>query len=1484
YRIEYPPELEADLSRIEAQMRAPDYLEGSREDLLRRRPDAEAVDRLWFHQLKDMFDRFPFIRYTEVDDSILLTSVERSDSDRLQPELVHAARTRLGDRGVPGSTARKVLEVRMSYADLRDRTIDQLNSPEGAFDQIGGLQSELQEVLKQGVQFTGESADGNVRIARIPALSYVEALLQEAVGAEKVQFHFVDGAIPRDQVMRLRSRRVSPVGLGRGLLWLGDIPNWVHPGAFAVHDGITHTCIDSAAVPGSYELAQRFYDWFRFEVPKDAGTENILNRLADGQSRFESIAGQVLGRDMLAQLEGIASRILAGQGVESARQLGQLSRLLGQARQAWLQGLRPEAAEEVRLEARRWENLFQQVTEATRPRIVYPPEVEAAWQRIEQSFARSDYYRGNRSRLARVRADIEDVDTVWHYQAAHLAEAMKKMSGEWVDAEAILEINPPGQYPEAARLLREALALLGERGRPGSRARQVLLVRGDEHSETDLEWAWERYIESAPVVNMMEQFTGGRFRLENHFSGAWRNYVPSLSLLEALYSASFGRRVQFHPVPGEISRDTAMELRRRSVSPIGFSRQLIHLSHFENDTHPMGFSGHDGFYHAGVIGQMGERYPRIAGYLYDHAQERLPRGQIREDFLDSLADLNVAYRRDFGLKMFRKMMEEALDPTIPRIQEAESFEEFEARAEAVLANVEGFRALVRGDFDAEPSLARAKPSFLGSLDAIERRIQTARRLREASDSVEIGATPIRYDNLTLDAIQEIERHYARPDYYEGSREELLAKRPPLVLADQLWFDQARDYAQRIPGASIDYLEAEALLEPLRPDPRFDRSLLESALQRLPQSNRWARHVMKISLPPEMRSPFYGRPENPELRFLVGPPMTRFFESFLDEKVQLSDGHGVFLIPSLSLAESLAQAAHGSDRVQFHFVPGLLPRNTVSSLHSRRVSPVSLSGAPVYFPDFNVAASNGSVHPWSLSQHDVFEHATSDGRVPAGVAEAAHWIYTRGRQSFPDSNMRENLLNQLSDLALANDKPGFAALAELMARPWIEAHRQIPELSASGQRGLELEARTLAESFRRLVRQEFDRQPDLAANRQRFERLISDLDLLFDWAPVPPGRMDYLSRIEYSPDLEANWDAIETQFGRRNYLSAEPQWRERNRMPEDWVDRHWQFQIQDWARSIPGVQSRVLDLGVYFQPSAGRDLRPDTEFVGRAVAALGDRARPGSLARQVVEIDFPAKVFERFFHGEGSGERSDALLGSFFSAEEMLDRRILMVEPTRDSILFRIPSLSFYEKVLQAQHGAERVSFHYVPGGISRRQVMDFKRERAFPIGLARNNIFFGDLEELVHPFYYTAHDAFVHATRDAAVSIGFSDLAGRAYRHLERSSEPRDDVADYVLGQLAELDHQARDGVGLSALSRDLIYLLNRDFQRAQALKGGSRRQAMAELDALSGGVHAWIAREAPSADGLNPPSLDSIQALLSLRRSLGDELRPAAPGGRRSE
>ncbi|HKX12493.1 MAG TPA: hypothetical protein VJP40_05025, partial [bacterium] len=1263
YRIEYPPELESGLARMEEQMRAPDYLEGSREELLERRPDAELVDRLWFHQLKDMFRRIPFARVSELDDSVLLSRMENYGADP-HPELVNAARARLGDRGLPGSSALKILEVRMSYQDLQSRTIKELYAPEGSFDQIGGLQSELQRVLGDRLQFMGESKDGVDRVVRIPSLSYAEALLQNAVGAENLQFHYVDGAISRDQVMSLRSRRVSPVGMSRGLAWLGDIPAWVHPAAFSAHDAITHGSLDSGAAYGSLELSRRFYDWLRQYDSGHEVTENLMNRLSDGEMRYSNFGDTGLAKNIRAYFDEAIPRILDSEGSEPSRRLGELNRLLERARPWWIREMAPENSDELRVEAQAWEQLHQQVRAASKPRLVYPPSIEAAWNQIEQSFARPDYYEGNWRQLARARADMDAVDKVWLHQAEHFVEVLPKVSPELRDVEAILEINPRREYPQAAALLREALELLGERGRPGSIARQVLVMHNNDRSESGVEWIWDRFMQAMPVMNMVEHFLKNRIRLETMQSSDGKTYIPSLSLLEALYSVGYGCRVQIHPVPGEVSRDTAMALRRRGVSPVGFSRQLTYLSHFEEDVHPFGFSAHDAIFHTGVLGKMGVNYPRTAGWLYDLARERLPAGQVREDFMDALADLNVPESKDLGIKMFRKMMEQSLNAA-HRVQEAGSPEELEARVEMIARNIEGFRTIVQNDFNAQGALVRAKGGFLKSLQLIERRVETARRLREASDALEIGAPPIRYSGESLDLIHQIESRYATPGYYEGSREELLAKRPPLEWADQLWFTQAYDYASRIPGAEAKVLGSESLLEPLREGESLDAKMVRSVIAGLPSTHREAHQVLEISLPVEFLGPFYDRPELPELRFLATSPLTHDFENALNGRVQLSglrDGQAIVRIPSLSLSERLVQAVHGADRAQFHFVPGVLPRDIVSSLHARRVSAVSLTGAPLYFPEYKFDGGNGTIHPWSFSQHDALEHASRDASVARGVPEAAHWLYTRIRDGFPDSGMREATLDRLTDLVPRESSEPFEGLSRILFHELEDARNRIRRLGVSEQKSLGNEARIFAESLRQLIREEFAGHPDLAANRRYFEERLAEAADILDWTNRNELGMSYLSRIHYPPEIQANWDSIVSQLGRRNGLNGDSQL-------GDLVDRHWHFQAEDWARSVPGSRVRILDLDVFSEPSSNRDLRPDLDFLHRAEEALGERGRPGSVARRVLELEMPGEEFEERFMGDGVGDKTGVMMGGFLSAEESLGHRILMVEPAESTIRF-----------------------------------------------------------------------------------------------------------------------------------------------------------------------------------------------------------------------
>ncbi|HKX13094.1 MAG TPA: hypothetical protein VJP40_08080, partial [bacterium] len=212
-----------------------------------------------------------------------------------------------------------------------------------------------------------------------------------------------------------------------------------------------------------------------------------------------------------------------------------------------------------------------------------------------------------------------------------------------------------------------------------------------------------------------------------------------------------------------------------------------------------------------------------------------------------------------------------------------------------------------------------------------------------------------------------------------------------------------------------------------------------------------------------------------------------------------------------------------------------------------------------------------------------------------------------------------------------------------------------------------------------------------------------------------------------------------------------------------------------------------------------------------------------------------------------------------------------------------PSLSFYEKILQTGFGTDRAGFHYIHGEGSRDRTMELRAARVSPVGLARNYIFLGDLENLVHPFIYTVHDAIIHGTRDATVSTTFSELAPRLYRYLGRETR-RDDLIDDVRSRLADLDNQVQEVGGLSQLSRDIVYLLNRAYQRAGNLEGEARLREIAELNSLSGAVHAWIRSDMPTREIVNDQSRASFEVLLGLRRALREEVRQASRSSRRSE
>src|SRR5262249_41452044 len=243
-------------------------------------------------------------------------------------------------------------------------------------------------------------------------------------------------------------------------------------------------------------------------------------------------------------------------------------------------------------------------------------------------------------------------------------------------------------------------------------------------------------------------------------------------------------------------------------------------------------------------------------------------------------------------------------------------------------------------------------------------------------------------------LRSIEETMMHPDYLEGSREELLAKRVDLAAADQLWFFQFMDYAGRIPGVTLRELDTSVYLEAQPGNAQVpDVSGMTRALENLQGSGKMgpmSQRVLEIIVPRRYFSEeemwFDGlRRRDPSLSFIV-EPFTNYIEEFLGNRIQtnwVAEDSLRVRIPSLSFLEAFARVVRGDDRVQFHVVPGLLIRDAAMRLKGLRVQPIGMSAHKLFFPEFE-----GYIHPVSFANHDAFEHALRDARLERGVPELA----------------------------------------------------------------------------------------------------------------------------------------------------------------------------------------------------------------------------------------------------------------------------------------------------------------------------------------------------------------------------------------------------------------------------------------------------------------------------------------------------------------
>lgn len=671
YRLEYPPEIDAMLREVEATMRHPDYYTGDRETLKAKRPPMEVIDRLWFYQAQDLLGRVDFVRTRMANYELLLEPL----SERSRPpdaDLIRRAVVALQAEGVdPSSPAFQVLEVRFPRKRLADFFGDTEHHAERSLSTLSSFR-EAQIRFEDRLHLA--ELESEEFVGRIISVSLWEKIMQSAFGEERTQVHPIDGAIARDHVMSLRSRRVFPMGFSRHQLVLGDLGEWVFPFAFGVHDGFFHGPIDAASRPGLLELAGSSYDWIRRRLPSDDFHESLLDRLSDSELGISNdlFSGGVSEhlRQLWQQSAEEVGSLPPSEERDTRRSeihalAAQMARLMRESLadgsgpadgvnklaewEGFVDSLRDEGESSVTslISPVVTVSSSQRISEA--PVFVYPPEIESILGRLEASFSDPNYFEGSRQELLARRPSWDDIDALWHYQGVDYARRIPGASYDYVDAEQISTLEPTFDVMADPSLIARALARMGERAEAGHPGRQVLRIKipleflqSEVYSPTQKA---NRYLSVLPPLLEVETYMQRRIGLMASAEDGVYYHFPSLSLFQALYQEiPGGASVELFPVPGEISRDRTMRLRSLRMPPAGFTRDLIYLGDAEVDVHPFSFIGHDVVFHAGRDATLRDPLPELSGEFYRGLKSRLPPHPVSEKIINALSDLEFESR------------------------------------------------------------------------------------------------------------------------------------------------------------------------------------------------------------------------------------------------------------------------------------------------------------------------------------------------------------------------------------------------------------------------------------------------------------------------------------------------------------------------------------------------------------------------------------------------------------------------------------------------------------------------------------------------------------------------------------------------------------------------------------------------------------------------------------------------------------------------
>ncbi|MFO1463775.1 MAG: hypothetical protein U1F66_08345 [bacterium] len=725
--LEYPPEVEARLARVEAQLRAPDYFEGNPQELLAKRADAEAIDQIWFHQVQDLARRFPYVQVSVRDDRALQ---EPLNPERGIPDagILGQAVAALGPRGEEGALSRQVLELRFPRANLKDGILSELPGPENGLVTLSSM-LETQQALGHRAHFISEA--GEEVVARLPSLSLLEKIFQAARPESAFQFHYVEGAVPRDLVMRLRAQGVTPVGVSRHQVLLGDIRNWVLPAAFTLHDAFFHGALDFAAEPKAREFAGRLYDWVGRERAAVPAAEALRDGLSDGDFQSaRSFPGSGfsmnVGFAFNDVLESALREVDPFRRNVRLRELNEMQEALQRLVGRELRRPGGEDAESIKFSGE-FLALCRRIRYFTRSKTVYySPELRPIVAQVERAKAQPGYLEGTREELFAKRVDIHLADRLWFYLARDFAGRIPDMAVRELDASVLLEAASGHEGPPDRALIEAALDGLANEAPAGSQYRRVLELSLPP-SKMILEdlfasHPYLKFLAVMPFANDVEKNLQDRLQLLFSDGERVRYRIPSLSLLEKILQGARGAEgAQFHFVDGVISRDDTMRLKAMRVFPVGLSASAHFFGEYGGSIHPFTFSQHDAFEHAVQDSGYGERVLADAGSLYFAVRDNFPASRFKESLLD---DLSGVYLNGIGSPRRR-----LADRLLFRIQEAANGaasapdpREAEARFREALGLVAATEGLIRRGF---PPLQALQRNLIRPLAALRRRLERA---------------------------------------------------------------------------------------------------------------------------------------------------------------------------------------------------------------------------------------------------------------------------------------------------------------------------------------------------------------------------------------------------------------------------------------------------------------------------------------------------------------------------------------------------------------------------------------------------------------------------------------------------------------------------------------------------------------------------------------------------------------------------------------